>query len=41
MIEFIAANWIWIVLIAAMVLMHRGGCGSHGSHGSHGHGRRR
>jgi hypothetical protein len=37
MIEFLAANWLWIVLIGAMVLMHRGGgCGSHGSHGGHG-----
>ena len=31
MIEFLAANWLWIVLIVAMVAMHRhGGCGMHG-----------
>ena len=36
MIEFIDANWLWVLLIAAMVLIHRrGGCGSHGSHGTH------
>jgi len=40
MIDFLAANWLWIVLIAAFVALHRrgGGCGSHGSHGGHGHG---
>ena len=38
MLEFIAANWLWIVFIAAMLAMHRGGsCGSHnhGNQGSH------
>lgn len=35
MIEFLAANWLWIALVVAMVAMHRGGgCGSHG-HDSH------
>ena len=35
MIEFLAANWVWIVLVGAVLAMHRGGgCGSHG-HGSH------
>jgi hypothetical protein len=34
-IEFLAANWLWIAAIVVMVLMHRGGhgCGMHGSHG--------
>ena len=37
MIQFITANWLWIVAIVAMVAMHRrGGCGSHGGHGGHG-----
>ena len=40
MIEFLSANWLWIVLIGAMGAMHRGrGCGGHGrghDHGSHG-----
>lgn len=41
MIEFLASNWLWIVLVAFFVAMHRGGhgCGMHGSHGGHaGHG---
>lgn len=29
MIQFLAANWLWIVLIAAVLAMHRGGCGGH------------
>ena len=35
MIEFLTANWLWIVLVGAFVWMHTrgGGCGSHGSHG--------
>lgn len=38
MIEFLAANWLWIAAIVFFVVMHRGGhgCGMHGSHGSHG-----
>lgn len=40
MIDFVAANWVWIVVVVAMVAMHRrGGCGSHG-HGSHDRGER-
>jgi len=36
MIEFLTSNWVWIVLVAALVAMHRGGgCGSHG-HRNHG-----
>ena len=32
MIEFISANWLWIVFVVAMIAMHRGGgCGSHGN----------
>ena len=35
MIEFLAANWIWIVFVIGMIAMHRhGGCGSH-THGHH------
>ena len=34
MIEFLAANWLWIVLLVAMLAMHRGGCGMH-SHQRH------
>ena len=30
--EFLSANWIWILLIGAMLLMHLG----HGGHGGHG-----
>lgn len=36
MTDFLAANWVWIVLVVALLAMHRGGgCGSHGSHTSH------
>ena len=36
MIEFISANWVWIVFVVAMIAMHRGGgCGSHGNHREH------
>ena len=36
-IEFLAANWLWIAVIMFFVAMHRGGhgCGMHGSHGGH------
>ena len=36
MIEFLAAYWLWIAFVIAMVTMHRhgAGCGGHG----HGHG---
>lgn len=35
MIEFLAANWLWIAALVFVVLMHRGGhgCGMHGGHG--------
>ena len=34
MLDFVARNWIWIVLIGAMVAMHvRHGTGGHGSGG--------
>ena len=34
--EFLAANWLWIVAVIAMVAMHRrGGCGMHGAHHHH------
>lgn len=41
MIEFLTANWLWIVFIAGFVALHRGGggCGSHG-HANHGSGAR-
>ena len=34
MIEFLAANWLWIAAIAFFVAMHRSGhgCGMHGHH---------
>lgn len=37
MIDFLAANWLWIALIVFFVAMHRGGhgCGMHGGHGGH------
>lgn len=37
MIDFLAANWLWLVLIVGMLAMHRmhgGGCGGH-SHDRH------
>lgn len=35
MIESSLANWIWIVFVIGMIVMHRhGGCGSH-THGHH------
>jgi hypothetical protein len=36
-IDFLAANWVWIAVIVLFVAMHRGGhgCGMHGSHGGH------
>lgn len=39
MIEFLAANWLWIVVVVAFFAMHRSGMGcgvGHGGHGSHG-----
>ena len=34
MIEFLAANWLWIAVVVFFVAMHRGGhgCGMHGHH---------
>lgn len=33
MIEFLAANWLWIAVVLAMLAMHRkGGCGMHSHH---------
>lgn len=39
MTEFLAANWLWIVLLVAFFALHRSGMGcgmGHGGHGSHG-----
>lgn len=37
MIEFLTANWLWILFVLAMVAMHRhGGCGGH-HHGQTSH----
>jgi len=38
MLDFLAANWLWIAIGAGFVWLHTrgGGCGMHGSHGSHG-----
>lgn len=33
MTDFLAGNWLWIVLIVAMFAMHRGGHGSHDDEG--------
>lgn len=37
MIDFLAANWLWIAAIVFFVGMHRGGhgCGMHRSDGQH------
>ena len=37
MIDFLAANWLWIVAVVAFAAMHRRGhgCGMHGTHGHH------
>ena len=32
MLDFIGTNWIWILLIGGMLIMHLG----HGGHGGHG-----
>lgn len=39
MTGFLASNWIWIVLIVAMVAMHRrgSGCRMHTHHDGHRH----
>lgn len=39
MIEFLAANWLWIAAIGFFLAMHRSGhgCGMHGGHGGHRH----
>ena len=36
MLEFLNNNWLWILLIGSMVLMHLGHGGGHGGHGGHG-----
>ncbi len=38
MIEFLAANWLWILGIGAFLWLHTrgGGCGSHADHDGHG-----
>ena len=40
MIRFITVNWVWFVLIGAMLLMHRGHAGHGGGGGCGGHGSR-
>lgn len=36
MLDFIATNWIWILLVGGMLVMHLGhGHGGHGGHGGH------
>jgi len=34
--EWIAQNWVWIVVAVAFVGLHLFGHGGHGGHGSHG-----
>ena len=36
--DWFAANWIWVVVIAACIGMHFFGHGGHGGHGSGGRG---
>ena len=33
--EWIAANWVWILIAIAFVAMHVFGHGGHGGHGRH------
>ena len=33
---WLAGNWIWVLLIGAMLLMHLRHGGMHGGHGGHG-----
>ena len=34
--EWVSANWVWILIAVAFVAMHMFGHGGHGGHGSHG-----
>ena len=34
--EWLSANWVWILIGIAFVGMHMFGHGGHGGHGSHG-----
>ena len=34
--EWVSANWVWILIAIAFVAMHMFGHGGHGGHGSHG-----
>ena len=36
--EWLTANWFWLVIFIAFVAMHMFGHGGHGSHGDHGKG---
>ena len=35
MIDFLSANWLWLLVLGFFIAMHAGGhgCGMHGSHG--------
>jgi hypothetical protein len=36
MLEFLSANWVWILLVGGMLFMHFGhGAGHGGGHGGH------
>ena len=35
MLEFLSNNWVWILLIGSMALMHLGHGGHGGGHGGH------
>lgn len=36
MTEFLTTNWLWLVFLVAVLVMHRhGGCGMHGRHHEH------
>jgi hypothetical protein len=34
--DWVSANWVWILIAIAFVAMHMFGHGGHGGHGSHG-----
>lgn len=36
MLDFLSANWVWILLVGGMLYMHLGHRGGHGGHGGGG-----
>ena len=43
MIDFLSANWLWLLVLGLFIAMHAGGhgCGMHGGHHHRSHERRR